>query len=194
MSLDLKDAYFHIQIAPYHRLLLEFAVPGSPHFYTMHGCGSLPSATDGNPHTQLPRWLAQSDPVRGGFDIAQYTPPQPLRLPGAQCQFCQEHTVTQINNIFSTSMILKEEHRIEWVQLDRLKKALKCNDTSSSNNAAFCIRMWIFILNSINIRLFFDNPNGEHAGHARTGMFSASRNCVQILATRGRALSCCNMR
>ncbi len=31
-----------------------WAVPGSPHFYTMHGCGSLPSATDGNPHTQLP--------------------------------------------------------------------------------------------------------------------------------------------
>ncbi len=30
--------------------------------------------------------------------------------------------------------------------------------------------------------------------HARTGMFSASRNCVQILATWGRALSCCNMR
>ncbi len=26
--------------------------------------------------------------------------------------------------------------------------------------------------------------SGEYAGHARTGMFSASRNCVQILATR----------
>ncbi len=34
--------------------------------------------------------------------------------------------------------------------------------------------------------------SGEFAGHARTGMFSASRNCVQILATWGRALSCCN--
>ncbi len=34
----------------------------------------------------------------------------------------------------------------------------------------------------------------EYAGHARTGMFSASRNCVQILATWGRALACCNMR
>ncbi len=33
--------------------------------------------------------------------------------------------------------------------------------------------------------------SGEYAGHARTGMFSASRNCVQILATWGRALSCC---
>ncbi len=36
--------------------------------------------------------------------------------------------------------------------------------------------------------------SGEYAVHARTGMFSASRNCVQILATWGRALSCCNMR
>ncbi len=36
--------------------------------------------------------------------------------------------------------------------------------------------------------------SGEYAGHARTGMFSASRNCVQILATWGRAFSCCNMR
>ncbi len=36
--------------------------------------------------------------------------------------------------------------------------------------------------------------SSEYAGHARTEMFSASRNCVQILATWGRALSCCNMR
>ncbi len=36
--------------------------------------------------------------------------------------------------------------------------------------------------------------SGEYAGHARTEMFSASRNCVQIPATWGRALSCCNMR
>ncbi len=36
--------------------------------------------------------------------------------------------------------------------------------------------------------------SGEYAGHARTGMFSASRICVQILAAWGRAWSCCNMR
>ncbi len=32
--------------------------------------------------------------------------------------------------------------------------------------------------------------SGEYAGHAKTGMFSASRNCVQNLVTWGRALSC----
>ncbi len=72
-----------------------WAVPGSPHFYTMHGCGSLPSATDGNPHTQLPRRLAHSGPVTGSFNIAKDPPPLPLRLPGAPGQLCQEHTVPQ---------------------------------------------------------------------------------------------------
>ncbi len=109
MSLDLKDTYCHIQVAPPSQTILEirirrggisiqgpavWAVPGSPHFYTMHGCGSLPSATDGDPHTQLPRWLGHSGSVAGGFNIAQDPPPQPLRLPGAQDQLCQEHTVT----------------------------------------------------------------------------------------------------
>ncbi len=72
-----------------------WAVPGSPHFYAMHGCGSLPSAIDGSQHAQLPWRLAHSGPVAGGFNIAQDPPPQPLRLPGAQGQLCQEHTVTQ---------------------------------------------------------------------------------------------------
>ncbi len=38
-------------------------------------------------------------PVAGGFDIAQDPPPQPLRLPGAQGQLCQEYTVTQPTSI-----------------------------------------------------------------------------------------------
>ncbi len=64
-------------------------------FYAMHGCSSLPSATDGNPHPQLPRRLAHSGPVRGSFNIAQDPAPPPLNLPGAQGQLFQEHTVTQ---------------------------------------------------------------------------------------------------
>jgi hypothetical protein len=34
--------------------------------------------------------------------------------------------------------------------------------------------------------------SGEYTGHGRTGIFSASRNCVQILATWSRALPCWN--
>ncbi len=46
-------------------------------------------------HTELPRRLAHSGPVAGGFNITQVPPPQPLGLPGAQGQLWQEHTVTQ---------------------------------------------------------------------------------------------------
>ncbi len=113
MSLDLKKRMLSHPVSPPSQTIPQicirrggisiqgpavWAVPGSPHFYTMHGCGSLPSATDGNPHTQLPRRLAHSGPVAGGFNIAQDPPPQPLVLPGAQGQLCQEHTVTQPAN------------------------------------------------------------------------------------------------
>ncbi len=44
-----------------------WAVPGSQHYYAMHGCSSLPSATDRNPHPQLSRRLAHSGSVRRQF-------------------------------------------------------------------------------------------------------------------------------
>ncbi len=96
MSLDLKDAYFHIQVAPHHRRFLRFAFEGMAYQYkvlpfglslapcTLTRCGSVPSATDGSPHIQLPQQLAHSGTVTSGFNIAQDPPPQPLRLPGAQ--------------------------------------------------------------------------------------------------------------
>ncbi len=87
-SLDLKDAYFHIQI-----------VSGPPYFYEVHGRGSFPSETDGNPHSQLPRRLAHSGPVRGGTTFTQNPHPQPLRAPGAQGQFRQKRTVSQPTSI-----------------------------------------------------------------------------------------------
>ena len=36
--------------------------------------------------------------------------------------------------------------------------------------------------------------SGEYVGHGRTGTFSASRNCVQIIVTWRRALSCWNIK
>ncbi len=113
-SLDLKDAYFHIQIAPPSQTILEirlrgsglpvhgptlWAVSGPPYFYEVHGCGSFPSETDGNPHSQLPRRLAHSGPVRGGTTFTQNPHPQPLRAPGAQGQFRQKRTVSQPTSI-----------------------------------------------------------------------------------------------
>ncbi len=65
----------------------------------LHGCGSLPSTTNGNSHPQLPQRLAHSGPVRGSFNIAWDPLLQPLMLPGAQGQLCQEHNVTQPTSI-----------------------------------------------------------------------------------------------
>ncbi len=76
-----------------------WAVSGPPYFYEVHGRGSFPSETDGNLHSQLPRRLAHSGPVRGGTTFTQNPHPQPLRVPGAQGQFRQKRTVSQPTNI-----------------------------------------------------------------------------------------------
>ncbi len=76
-----------------------WTVPGSPHFYEMHGHGSFPSKTDGNLHSQLPRRLARSRPVRGGIVVTQIPPSQPVIVPRTQGQLSQERTVSQPMNI-----------------------------------------------------------------------------------------------
>ncbi len=76
-----------------------WTVSGPLHFYEVHGRGSFPSKTDGNPHSQLPRRLVHSGPVRGGATFTQNPPPQPLGAPGAQGQFRQECTVSQPTSI-----------------------------------------------------------------------------------------------
>ncbi len=67
-----------------------WTVPGSPHFYKVHGCGSFPSKIDGNLHSQLPERLARSRPVRGGIVFTKIPPSQ---------QLCQERTVSQPTDI-----------------------------------------------------------------------------------------------
>ncbi len=47
-------------------------------------------------------------------------------------QFWGKQNFLHIDVLFFCN-ILNVQHRIEWVQLDRLKKALKCNGTSSSH-------------------------------------------------------------
>ncbi len=72
-----------------------WAVPGSPHVYKVHRCGSLPLEAEENPHSKLPRRLARSSPVRGGVTISQSPAPQPPEMPGAQGERCQECAVPQ---------------------------------------------------------------------------------------------------
>uniref|UniRef100_A0A673L696 XK-related protein n=1 Tax=Sinocyclocheilus rhinocerous TaxID=307959 RepID=A0A673L696_9TELE len=50
----------------YQYTVLLFGLSLAPRtFYEVHGCGSLPAETDGNPHSELPRRLAHSGPVGG---------------------------------------------------------------------------------------------------------------------------------
>ncbi len=50
----------------------------------------------------------------------------------AWLQFWDKQHLLHID-VLSFYNILNVQHRIEWVQLDRLKRALKCNDSSSSH-------------------------------------------------------------
>ncbi len=52
-----------------------WAVPGSPHFYEVHGCSSFPAETDGNPHPELPWRLAHFGQVGGRASISQIHAP-----------------------------------------------------------------------------------------------------------------------
>ncbi len=106
-SLDLKDAHFHIQIAPHHgrffnvhsvrlstQYAYQWAIPSSPLFYEVHRSGSFFTETAGNPHLELPH----SGPVEGRASISQIRAPRPLRVPRTQGQFCQERAVPQPTN------------------------------------------------------------------------------------------------
>ncbi len=90
---SLKDAYFPHPDSPPPQAILEihlrgnglsihgpslWAVPGSPHFYEVHGCCSFPAETDGKPHFELPRRLTHSGQVGGRATISEIRPAQPL--------------------------------------------------------------------------------------------------------------------
>ncbi len=80
-------------------------VPGSSHFYEVHGCSALPSQTEGSPHSELPRRLAHPSTVRGQANISQAPPSQPLKVPGTQGQLCQELAVSQPMGLLPGSSI-----------------------------------------------------------------------------------------
>ncbi len=91
-------------------------------------------------------------------------------------QFWGKQHLLHIDVLFFRN-ILNVQHRIEWVQLDMLKKkALKCNDTSSSHLVCQAvwrtpkIRMQRFAFNMdfylkfdeiFEIQIFFDSPSAH---------------------------------
>ncbi len=103
-SLDLptfKDAYIQIQIAPHHRRFLRFTFDGVAYQYTV-----LPFGLTLAPRTFSKCMDAALSPLRQlGIRILNYLndwlilaesqirAPQPLRVPRAQGQFCQDRAV-----------------------------------------------------------------------------------------------------
>ncbi|KAI2664097.1 Gag-Pol polyprotein [Labeo rohita] len=87
VSLDLKDAYFHIQIAPHHRRFLRFAFEGVAYQYTVLPFGLSLAPPQSEAELLSHRSLLLSH----------------LAKPGTQGQFGQEHTASQPTNLVSGS-------------------------------------------------------------------------------------------
>ncbi len=140
MSLDLKDAFFHIHVAPFTDVSWDLQSKGW-HINTRScrlGCLWLPALLHDAWMRLSPlcdRWkftyststTGESGPVAGGFNIAQDPPPQPIRLPGAQGQLCQEHTVTQ-----PTSFVPGHSYRLSADDSNCLSRA--SHDNSAPHN------------------------------------------------------------
>ncbi len=85
-SVDLKDAYFHIQIAPHHRRFLRFAFEGTAnqysvlpfragfgptHFFEVHRCCTFPPQNERDAHSKLFGRLADFRSVPGHSNQTQ---------------------------------------------------------------------------------------------------------------------------
>ncbi|KAL0157079.1 hypothetical protein M9458_048325, partial [Cirrhinus mrigala] len=105
-SLDLKDAYFHIQIAPHHRRFLRFAFEGVAYQYTV-----LPFSLSLAPRTFTKCMDVALSPLRQrGIRILNYlddwlvlAQSEAELMPGTQGQFGQERTASQPTNLVSGS-------------------------------------------------------------------------------------------
>ncbi len=108
--LDLKDAYFHIQIAHHHMRFLRFAFERVAYPYTV-----LPFELSLAPRTftksrdaalcplrqpgiHILNYFDEPGPVGGRASISQIHAPQPLRVQKTQGKFCQERAVPQPTN------------------------------------------------------------------------------------------------
>ncbi len=137
------------------------------------------------------------------------------------CILCERlHSSFDENHIISALMFsffrsILNEQRIQWVQLDRLKEALKCNDTylhlhrisCATDKAAWrtpTIRMQPFYFKLVEYSKFFfftalmrqmfsiGERSGLQTGQFSTQTFLLRSHAVVIAAVCGFALSCWN--
>ncbi len=117
----------------------------------------------------LDDWLmAQSGPIADGFNIAKDPPPQPLRLPGAQGQLCQEHTVAQ-----PASFVPGHSYQLSAGDSN-------CLSGDSHNNSA--PHVFLQRGNRPTAQSFPENAGPYGSGFARTSVGSASYATYPALA------------
>ncbi len=88
-SVDLKDAYFHIQIAPHHRRFLRFAFEGTAYQYSVLPFGLAQGERDTYP--QLSGRLADFSSVPGHATQPHRLAAYSLGVPRAMCKHAKEH-------------------------------------------------------------------------------------------------------
>ncbi len=108
----------------------------------------------------------------------------------------ENQSVSGVTTIFLTQCNTSHSHRVDQV--------VDCGLCMLVHSSSIAVRScWILAGTGIRCHIrrsrasqtcSMGDMSGQCPGLARTGMFSASRNCVQILETWGHALSCCNMR
>ncbi len=110
ISVDLKDAYFHIQVAPPPQALSEICIRGDSvpihgpalrlmsgpsYVYEMHGRCSFASEAERNAHPELSRQLASLSPIRECTAQRQVQTPRSYSELRADCKYAKEHAGTK---------------------------------------------------------------------------------------------------
>ncbi len=120
VTIDLKDAYFHIQIVQRHRKFLRFAfwregLPiqgpslrpglGTENVHEMHGCCTGPFEVPGHSCSELSGRLAHSGPLQGVSELSQRYRSPPHSFPWPQNE-SQEKCALPIsaNRVFGGSL------------------------------------------------------------------------------------------
>ncbi|KAL0183542.1 hypothetical protein M9458_019238, partial [Cirrhinus mrigala] len=122
-SLDLKDAYFHIQIALHHRRFLRFTFEGVAYQYTV-----LPFGLSLAPRT-FTKGIRILNYLDDWLVLAQS---EPELMPGTQGQFGQERTASQPMNLVSGSSF----------QLDPDEGNSRARSSSGNTAARGLIQNW----------------------------------------------------
>ncbi len=115
VTVDLKDAYFHIQVVRQHRKFLRFTFGGKAYQYKssslwpgfgaegvhkMHGCCPGPVEAPGHSCTQLPGRLSHSGPLQGVSELSQGCRPPPR-----SCSWPQNKHQEECSLPFSTNCV-----------------------------------------------------------------------------------------